>query len=76
MGHKIKTKRMRAGYYQYTDYKGRLWEIEHVTPEEGFDYDEWVFGYGNDPYADAFDTKKECVQSIMAFLEKELDTPD
>ena len=57
------------GYYQLADQKGRIWFIEHVTTNDGFTYDEWHVGTEDDPHADQYNTKRECVEAIIGFNE-------
>lgn len=67
----IKTTYIRAGLYEYRDYKGRRWIIEHVTPADGFSCDEWHCGTSDDPHADQYPTFRRCREALTAFLDRE-----
>lgn len=61
----MKTTKIGKGYYEVTDKNGQLWEVEHVTKSMGFNYDEWHVGTTDDPHANQYDTKRECLEAIQ-----------
>lgn len=73
MTYTIKTKKVHAGLYEYRDYKGRLWIIDHVTIADGFAYNEWHCGTEDDPHANQHETKYDALQAIGGFIEEELE---
>lgn len=69
----LKVKRVRAGLYEYVDYKGRLWVFEY---REYYPYDdesegkvsEWWCGTEDDPAADQYPTLWQAREATALFL--------
>jgi hypothetical protein len=61
----VKTRRIRAGLYEYTDYKGRNWVFECCE----WDFPTvWHSGTENDPHADQYFTLWEAKREVAMFL--------
>lgn len=54
--------RIRAGLYSKL-IKRHLYVIEHVTPKEGFSYDEWHCGPVEDPHADQHPSLQDAIEA-------------
>lgn len=69
----LKTKRIRAGVYEYVDYQGRKW-IMQESPWQEFSecVREWWLGEEDDPGASQYPTLWQCKEALAKFLNEGL----
>lgn len=69
----MKLKRLAPGYYQYTDIKGRKWEVSDAEDELGGGRIWRVFNPLGASLGDVFYTNREAVEALSVYLKVDSD---